>query len=656
MDGFGRYNLLCKLGQGGMGVLYLARQKTLKRFCALKVVHPHLSNDKTCAERFLHEARSAAAIGSHPNLVGIFDCDQHLGQYFIAMEFIEGMTLGELVRKHGGSLPLPMILFWMHQAAVGLEYLHSHRIVHRDIKPDNMMIDTEGTLKIMDFGLAKYHLEGDQSMTSTGAVMGSPKYMSPEQINDSKEVDERSDIYSLGMVLFQFITGKAPYNHSTATATLMAHLNESVPSIAADRPDLSAGQIEAMDALIASMTAKDREQRLASASVLVEEMKKHLERNPFDESATQFWASLDFQSRDVHSLLKREKIDPNLIDSELAFHPETRETQAAGEGAASRRIGPMMRMLIFGAVPLSCAGLLYFGVQWKEEDSKSNKQPMPAANLAAAAAMPEKNTLQPQQGALFVKTTPPGATVLFRARAVASPASFDQVPIGKYVLKISKEGYEEIEEQVEVVAGRFVEKDFKLARPAAIAAHAPIRASPQSVAMSNNQGNAPASKPTSPFNPIGKSEEELIKAWGLPLGRMELGGERRITFSQGTVTLADSKAIDFSPAAPSPAVNHAAEQSRLKRDQELARLDQKEVLKRLQEELAKMRRDYSERHDEAYAKLRRERSERLGSGMNYEESQALWRQLEESYGLNRIKKDIQLMEDEIREQKERIYN
>src|SRR4051812_47818236 len=119
MKSFGRYNLLCKLGQGGMGVLYLARQKTLKRFCALKVIHAHLSEDKKCADRFLHEARSAASL-SHPHLVGIFDCDQYEGQYFIAMEFVEGFTLGDIISEIG-ALPIPLALNWFHQAAIGLE-------------------------------------------------------------------------------------------------------------------------------------------------------------------------------------------------------------------------------------------------------------------------------------------------------------------------------------------------------------------------------------------------------------------------------------------------------------------------------------------------------------------------------------------------------
>lgn len=216
-----------------MGVLYLARQKTLKRYCALKVVHPHLSKDKDCAERFLHEARSAASL-SHPNLVGIFDCDQFDGQYFIAMEYIEGLTLGEIIRICG-PLPLPLVFYLLNQAAVGLEYLHSRNIVHRDIKPENMMIDAKGTLKIMDLGLAKQHFEGDQTMTVTGMLIGSPYYMSPEQIEDSKTVDQRTDLYSLGIVLYQMLVGKVPFHQTSAAGVLMAHLNETIPSVSIAR-------------------------------------------------------------------------------------------------------------------------------------------------------------------------------------------------------------------------------------------------------------------------------------------------------------------------------------------------------------------------------------------------------------------------------------
>jgi serine/threonine-protein kinase len=310
--GMGKFNLLCKLGQGGMGAVFLGRQKNLKRFCAIKVLNAALAEDKEAISRFLREAQSMANL-QHPNLVGLFDCDQYESQYYIAMEFVEGLSLGDILRK-AGALPLPIALHFLKQAAQGMAYYHERGIVHRDIKPDNMMIDASGTLKITDLGLAKNILEQDQGMTVTGTVMGSPYYMSPEQINDSKNVDARADLYSLGIAFYQMITGKVPFSGSSPGEVCMAHLQQPMPSVSMTDPSMT----QALDALVGRITAKDRDARVQSAAQLLADIEPWAQSNPVDEASQQIFGQLDFAGRTVAFLLQKHGVKQELIDADLS--------------------------------------------------------------------------------------------------------------------------------------------------------------------------------------------------------------------------------------------------------------------------------------------------------------------------------------------------
>ncbi|MBI4026292.1 MAG: protein kinase, partial [Verrucomicrobia bacterium] len=318
-----------KLGQGGMGAVYLARQKTLRRFCAVKVISPQFAQDRDSAERFLREARATAAL-AHPNLVAVFDCDQFDGQYFIAMEYVEGMSLGEILKNYG-PLPVPLALFWLNQAAVGLEYIHGEKIIHRDIKPDNMIVNGAGVLKIMDLGLAKAkdHFETDHGMTMTGTVMGSPHYMSPEQVNDSKTADHRSDLYSLGISFYQMVTGRVPFQKTSAAAVCVAHLHEPIPSVGPVLSGLSRAEsrgveglpdaelTQALDALILKMAAKDKAERFQSASEWVAALAPWIAHYPMDEPAQEFFGKIEFAQRKVAALLEKEGIHPAEVDAEI---------------------------------------------------------------------------------------------------------------------------------------------------------------------------------------------------------------------------------------------------------------------------------------------------------------------------------------------------
>ncbi|MCH7935335.1 MAG: serine/threonine protein kinase, partial [Gemmatimonadetes bacterium] len=263
----GRYTIERELGEGGMGVVYLALDTTLQRRVALKFLPPAMAEDAIARERFHREALAAAAI-DHPFLCQIHEIGEIDGEAFIAMEYVEGQTLRDRLKT--GPLPLPEALRVAEEIAGALAEAHKRGIVHRDIKPSNIMQTSGGHAKVMDFGLAKSTMTGAdnedawkdlQTLTETGTTLGTTGYMSPEQI-DGASGDARSDIFAFGVVFYELLTGSNPFKKATPIATMSAIVTEVAPPLR--------GQVEGatseLDELLARMLARNPDERVQSAS------------------------------------------------------------------------------------------------------------------------------------------------------------------------------------------------------------------------------------------------------------------------------------------------------------------------------------------------------------------------------------------------------
>jgi serine/threonine protein kinase len=234
----GEFEILQLLGQGGMGEVYKARQTSLERTVALKTLTPVLAANPQYIARFRQEAKVAARL-NHPNLVQVYSAGENEGQYWFAMEYVEGESAQARLQRAGRLEPREAVAISIH-VATALEFgWRKAKLIHRDIKPDNIFLSADGEVKLGDLGLAK-SVGQEQGLTTTGAPMGTPHYMAPEQAEESKDVDLRTDIYSLGCTLYHFLCGHPPYTGSSAFAIMTKHVNAPVPELRTVWPDCPA--------------------------------------------------------------------------------------------------------------------------------------------------------------------------------------------------------------------------------------------------------------------------------------------------------------------------------------------------------------------------------------------------------------------------------
>ncbi len=271
-----RYRVVRLLGRGGMGAVYLAEHRLMNRSVALKVISRSLTERPATVERFRQEVRAAARL-DHPNIVHAYDAEQAGDSHFLVMEYVEGTDLARLVQQRG-PLPVALACHFVRQAALGLQHAFEHGMVHRDIKPHNLMVTRRGRVKILDFGLARFASEagGGGPLTQSGAVLGTPDYIAPEQALDAHAADVRADLYSLGCTLYYLLTGRVPFPGESLTQKLLAHQLSQPEPLGKLRPELPPGLV----ALVERLMAKKPEDRYQTPAEVAQALAPYVRRGP----------------------------------------------------------------------------------------------------------------------------------------------------------------------------------------------------------------------------------------------------------------------------------------------------------------------------------------------------------------------------------------
>ena len=306
-----RYEIIEQIGTGGMADVYKAKCHKLNRYVAIKVMKSEFSQDKTFVSKFWAEAQSAAGL-TNPNVVNVYDVGVENGIYYIVMELVEGVTLKKYIEKRG-KLPYKEAVSIAIQVANGMDAAHKHNIVHRDIKPQNIIISKEGKVKVTDFGIAKV---ASTATINTSASMGSVHYISPEQARGGYS-DERSDIYSLGITLFEMLTGTVPFDGDTAVSVAVQHIQDTIPAPS----QLVEGIPVSVDKIVLKCTQKKTDRRYQSAYDLIVDLKKSLVMPEddfvklapmYDTSVNDNYAQTDSDDEDIDE----QEEDDNDIDDE----------------------------------------------------------------------------------------------------------------------------------------------------------------------------------------------------------------------------------------------------------------------------------------------------------------------------------------------------
>ncbi len=271
-----RYEMVEKIARGGMADVYRAHDLLLDRPVALKVLFPELSTSETFVERFRREATAAANL-SHPNIVSVYDWGREENTYFIIMELIDGETLGSLIRRRG-QLDFDYAAAIAADVASALNYAHRHGVVHRDVKPGNVLIAEDGHVKVTDFGIARAQT-ANEGLTQTGSVMGTATYISPEQA-EGRQLDGRSDVYSLGVVLYEMLSGQPPFTGDSTVSVALKQVKEQAPALSSLRPDVP----KPLEEVVAKAMRKDPETRYATAQDFRADLLRFIQRRPVEAS------------------------------------------------------------------------------------------------------------------------------------------------------------------------------------------------------------------------------------------------------------------------------------------------------------------------------------------------------------------------------------
>ncbi len=361
----GRYRILRRLGSGGMANVYLAEDEALGRRVAIKILNERYANDDNFIERFNREAKSAASL-SHPNIVSIYDRGQAEGTYYIAMEVIEGRSLKELIMTRG-PLPVSRAIAYTKQILSALRFAHRTGIIHRDIKPHNILIGAEERLKVTDFGIAR---AGASQMTEAGSIMGTAQYLSPEQARGAP-VTAASDLYSVGVVLYEMLTGQTPFDGESAIEIAMKHLSETPkpPS------QIRRGLPPELDQVVLRALAKNPEDRYQSADELAADLDRIEAGLPVSsETATAATAILTGMPTSAATQVLAPDAPTRTLPAPPRRPPPYRPEYEAYEERRRprRRLVPWLVPLLIALVALAAGWLLYSQLQ----EEIANAQPV----------------------------------------------------------------------------------------------------------------------------------------------------------------------------------------------------------------------------------------------------------------------------------------
>jgi serine/threonine protein kinase len=360
----GEYIVLDKIGSGGMGLVFKARHRRLERVVALKLLPPSFSRDRSAVIRFRREAAAAAKF-RHRNIVAAIEAGETHGLLFLVMEFVEGRDLSRTV-KEKGPLSVAQAIDCIIQAARGLQEAHDHGIVHRDIKPANLLLDSTGTVKVLDLGLARVSQQdplvatcgSELDLTVSGSFVGTVDYVSPEQAYDPRLADNRSDIYSLGCTLHYLLTGRAPFGGQTFMERLLGHRERPIPSLHATRNDVP----QALDAAFRSLMAKspgDRPQTMAAVAAAFEEFQKSTRRKKSRPLMVFDDRDEETRARDASYQIQGSRGDSRSPASEVLSNVFVRSRSAGddweegADDASSRHTWQLVVALVVVAIALS---------------------------------------------------------------------------------------------------------------------------------------------------------------------------------------------------------------------------------------------------------------------------------------------------------------
>ncbi|HEX3686052.1 MAG TPA: Stk1 family PASTA domain-containing Ser/Thr kinase [Gaiellaceae bacterium] len=360
----GRYRIERKLGAGGMADVYLAEDQELGRRVAIKILNDRHAADDSFIERFRREAKNAAGL-SHPNIVSIYDRGEAEGTYYIAMEYLDGRSLKELIVGRGPA-PIKTAIDYARQILAAVGFAHKHGIVHRDIKPHNVLVNPEGRLKVTDFGIAR---SGASQMTEVGSIIGTAQYLSPEQARGAP-VDQTSDLYSVGVVLYEMLTGQVPFTGDTPLEIAMKHLSE-VPKPPSElRPEVP----HDLDSVVLRALAKDPSERYQSAEEMDADLARVAEGLPVDPD-TETAATAVLSGSGVMAAAPTSVISRGPVSPPVGTLPPGRTPPAGyyGYEGPPRRRRPVWPWVLSVLLLLAAAGAAWFAYTKIQDQLNTNK-------------------------------------------------------------------------------------------------------------------------------------------------------------------------------------------------------------------------------------------------------------------------------------------